>query len=155
MNVIKLGVMVLFLAASFGLAGCSQGNKFEGKWITSVRSMWDGARHVERLDIKKNGKTYIINPSTEMFKDTGKTIGEMGKKAVWSTDNGTPLSATPQEEKLMINPLVGLTYVKNDGTLLGPNGEVYKKETPEELNKLKKEAAEVFKQIKPQMSIQQ
>lgn len=138
-----------------GLIGCSQNNNYEGKWVTSIKSKWDGTKSVVRLDIKKNGDNFIINPETEMYKDTGKTIGEMGKNAAWASVKGTSASATLKDGKLMLNPYEGFTYVKNDGTLLGANGEIYKKETPDELNQLKKDATEVFKQIKPQMTLQQ
>lgn len=148
---IKTGLIGLIVV---GLMGCSSKNSYEGKWVTSIRSNFDGTKSVVKLEIKNNGDNFIINPETEMYKDTGKTLGEMGKKAAWVSEKGATVSATLKDGKLMLNPSVGFTYVKNDGTLLGASGEVYKKETPEELNQLKKDATETFKKIKPQMAVQ-
>lgn len=134
-------------------AGCGQGSEYEGKWVSLIRSDWDGTKIVQKLDIKKNGDNYIITPTTEQYKDTGKTVGEMGKKATWSVDSEKPISATLKDGRLQIDMFFNLTFVKNDGTLLGSRGEIYKKETPEELTKLKEEATSTFKQKYPKMTI--
>lgn len=60
----------------------------------------------------------------------------------------------PSRRKLVINPFASLTYMEKDRTLLGPKGEIYKKESPELLASLKKDAAEVFQKEYPTASIQ-
>ena len=138
------------------IAGCGTNASYEGKWIASAKSTWDGTIEVQKLDIKKNGDNYIITASTDKYKDVGKTFDESGKTAAWEIGKPQqPVSATLSKDgKLIINPFASLTYVKDSNSILGINGENFKRETQEELEKLKKEAAESFLKRYPKMTIQ-
>ncbi|CVK21651.1 hypothetical protein [Sporomusa sphaeroides] len=156
MIILKKYLVLLISLILIGiLTGCGQGNEYEGKWITSVASNWDGAKILRKLEIRKNGENYILNLSIEEYKDTGKTLGQMGKRAAWKTVSATPISATLKDGKLIIDSSTAFTYIKSDGTILGPKGEIYKKETTEEYNRLKSESAAVFKQKYPKVIIEE
>jgi hypothetical protein len=146
-------VVVIMMAGA--MAGCSKGgSEYEGKWSTSIRSDWDGTTSIERLDTTRNGENFIIKTSREQYEDTGVTIGEKGKKAAWKASAVTPVSATLKDGKLMISPVVGLTFVKSDGTILGPRGEIYTKDTPENYAQRKTAATETYKKLKPRMVVE-
>lgn len=154
--VMKKWTFILVMVVLTGImAGCGQGSEYEGKWVAAVKSDWDGSKIVVKLDIKKNGENYIINSAAEQYRDTAKIVGEAGKKAAWSVSEGKPVSATLKDGKLAIDPFRAFTFIKADGTILGPNGEVYKKETVEEVKKLKQEATATFKEKNPKMIIEE
>jgi virulence-associated protein VagC len=152
--IMKKWILVLFIMIfSSIITGCGQGSEYEGKWVSIIKSDWDGTKVVQKLDIKKNGENYIITPTTEQYRDTGKTVGEMGKKAIWNSVTEKPISATLKDGRLVIDMFSNFTFVKNDGTILGSRGETYKKETSEEFTKLKAEATAKFKEKHPNMTI--
>jgi hypothetical protein len=146
-------LFALVLAGS--VAGCSQQGNFEGKWVAGDKSHWDGTKFVRKLEIKRNGENFLLYPTMEQYRDTGRTVGDAGKNAAWSSSALDTVSATVKDGKLMVNPVFSYTYVKGDGTVLGPEGEVYKRETIEEFNKLKKEASESYKEKNPKTIIEQ
>lgn len=149
----RLYFMLVLLVLTGLIAGCgSPGSEYEGKWVASVKSMFDSTILAEKMEIKKNEQNYIINFSTEHYSNIGK-----GKAAWTKFEKMGPktISATLKDGRLVAGPLASYTFVKNDGTILGPNGEVYKKESPEELNRVKKEATEVYKKRYPQITIEE
>ena len=133
--------------------GCDKGGNFEGRWVAPEKSKWDRTIFIRRLDITRNDKNFIIKTSTESYARS-EGILQRGGKATWSASPGATASATLEEGKLIVNPFASFTFVEKEGTLLGPAGEVYRKETPNILAALKKDAAESFKKAYPTASIQ-
>ena len=148
----KLSLLFAFLLTG-SVVGCSQRGNFEGKWIASDKSSWDGSKFVRKLAIKRNGENFLLYPTVEQYRDTGRTAGDMGKNAVWSSSPSGTVSATLKDGKLMVNPIFSFTFVKSDGTVLRPEGEVYKRESVEEFSKLKKEAFDSYKEKNPRTII--
>lgn len=146
----KKTIFILALIVFTGIfTGCSNSeNQYEGKWVSITKNDWDSTNTINKMEIKKNGENYIINTSKERYKDTG-------PKTIWSVVSEKPINATLKDEKLVLNPSIVLTFIKSDKTILGPKGELYKKETPEELDRLKKETMDQYKKQFPKETIEE
>lgn len=133
-------IMVTMFLVMLILSGCG-GPQYEGKWLGSTKSDWDGTTEVQKLDIKKNGENYIVTFATERFVPVGKI---MDFKVTWKEQQSQPVSATLKDGKLVIDPYRSYTLVKDTGTILGPKGETYKVENENDHQKLKEEAKSVY-----------
>ena len=144
---IKLFMMLLVVVI---LSGCG-GPQYEGKWLGSTKSDWDGTTEVQKLDIKKNGENYIITFATERFVPVGKI---MDFKVTWKEQQSQPVSAILKDGKLVVDPYRSYTLVKDTGTILGPRGETYKIENDSDHQKLKEEAKAVYLNKHPKTTIE-
>lgn len=151
---LKKGILVLIILVLAGvLAGCGKGSEYVGKWVTIYVNKWNGDKIIKRLEIKRNGENFLVNENIESYKDTAKSPGDMGKRVAWHVSTGNPITATLKDGILTINAMPIFTFVKADGTILGPTGEVYKRETPKLLKQYKQEATEAFKKDNPKVTI--
>ncbi len=132
-------VLVLLVAA----CGGKPGSEYEGKWIAITKSWYDGTKIIRKMDIKRNGDNFIITPSVECNEVDRSNKGSQDN-APWKVTEQKPISATLKDGRLSIMSELALTYVKDKGTILGYEGEIYVKDTPEVFAKMKKESEESF-----------
>lgn len=143
-------LLIVFLTGT--VSGCGKGSEYEGKWVGVANGIV-----LEKMAINKNGDTYTISSSEEGYQDAGKTPAEKGKTAIWNTALIPPvtLNAPLKDGKLMVTSTINLTYIPSQQTIVSSTGEVFEKETPAALVKLKQAVTDVMKKEHPKMTFEQ
>lgn len=147
-NFVKILISSIMFISVLTIAGCGNGDKFEGKWVTTKSSTFtkfDGADY-KQLNIEKNGDSYLLTETNSSYKLKESKIGNKGflpifdATFVWETRKPVQSSAKLDgDNRLVIDGTMSLgtiTYVEKDGTLL-IGRDIYTKEKKDDMQQFK------------------